>query len=74
MLCPSSEFLDKGKKDALKVATYFKDKGIEVALSSPYRRAIDTIKPFVETNNMNIELIEDFRERKYEYCYKVNNK
>lgn len=70
MLCPSSEFLDRGKKDALKVVTYFKDKGIEVALPSPYRRAIDTIKPFLETNNMDVELVEDFRERKVD-SYRV---
>lgn len=60
---------DKGKKDALKVATYFKDKGIEVALSSPYKRAIDTIKPFTDANNINVELIEDFRERKVDSCW-----
>ncbi|SMC22214.1 2,3-bisphosphoglycerate-dependent phosphoglycerate mutase [Clostridium acidisoli DSM 12555] len=45
------------------------DKGIEAALSSPYRRAIDTIKPFVETNNMKVELVEDFRERKVDSCW-----
>ncbi|QAT39860.1 histidine phosphatase family protein [Clostridium sp. JN-9] len=60
---------DRGKKDALKVAAYFKDKGIEAALSSPYKRAIDTIKPFIDTNNMNVELVEDFRERKVDSCW-----
>ncbi|SMC22178.1 2,3-bisphosphoglycerate-dependent phosphoglycerate mutase [Clostridium acidisoli DSM 12555] len=65
----SRPLTDKGKKDALKVATYFKDKEIEVALSSPYRRAIDTIKPFVETSNMKVELVEDFRERKVDSCW-----
>lgn len=60
---------DKGKKDALKVATYLKDKGIEAALSSPYKRAVDTIKPFVDTNSMTIELVKDFRERKIDSCW-----
>lgn len=60
---------DKGKKDALNVATYLEDKGIQVALSSPYKRAIDTIKPFADINNMNIELVEDFRERKVDNCW-----
>lgn len=60
---------DKGKKDALKVADYLKDKNIEIALSSPYKRAIDTIKPFTDANHINIELVEDFRERKIDSCW-----
>jgi 2,3-bisphosphoglycerate-dependent phosphoglycerate mutase len=60
---------DKGKNDALKVAAYLNDKEIEVALSSPYKRAIETIKPFVDTNNMKVELVEDFRERKVDSCW-----
>ena len=60
---------DKGKNDTLKVATYLNDKNIEVVLSSPYKRAIDTIKPFIYTNKMNIELVEDFRERKVDNCW-----
>jgi len=60
---------NKGKNDALKVATYLNDKNIEVVLSSPYKRAIDTIKPFIDSNKMSIELIEDFRERKVDSCW-----
>lgn len=60
---------DKGKKDALKVADYFKDKGIDAALSSPYKRALDTIKPFTDINNMGIELVEDFKERRVDSCW-----
>lgn len=60
---------DKGKNDALKVTTYLNDKDIEVVLSSPYKRSIDTIKPFTYRNNMNIELVEDFRERKVDNCW-----
>lgn len=60
---------DKGKNDALKVETYLNDKDIEVVLSSPYKRSIDTIKPFTYRNKMNIELVEDFRERKVDSCW-----
>ncbi len=60
---------EKGKKDALKVATYLNDMDIEVALSSPYKRAVDTIRPFIDTNNMSVELVENFRERKVDSCW-----
>ena len=60
---------DKGKKDALKVSDYLSNKNIEVCLSSPYKRSIDTIKPFLNTNNLDIEIIDDFRERKVDNCW-----
>ncbi|OPJ56627.1 2,3-bisphosphoglycerate-dependent phosphoglycerate mutase [Clostridium oryzae] len=65
----SRPLTEKGKEDALKVAAYLKDKDIEAAFSSPYKRAIDTIKLFVDKNNMKVELIEDFRERKVDSCW-----
>lgn len=60
---------DKGKKDVLKVNAYFKNKNIEVGLSSPYKRAIDTIKPFLDIDKIELELIDDFRERKIDNCW-----
>lgn len=60
---------NKGKQDALKILEYLKDKNIDVLLSSPYKRAIDTIKPFANFINKDIILIEDFRERKIDSCW-----
>jgi 2,3-bisphosphoglycerate-dependent phosphoglycerate mutase len=45
------------------VTDILRDKGIDVALSSPYKRSIDTIKPFTETINIPIKVDERFRER-----------
>ena len=55
---------EKGMRDRELVTAFLQDKGIEAVLSSPFRRAIDTIADFTEKNGFDIEAIEDFRERK----------
>lgn len=54
----------KGMKDSLLVTEFLSNRNIDTVLSSPYRRAIDTVKDFAETHNFSIETVEDFRERK----------
>lgn len=58
------ELSPKGLKDRKLVTEYLKDKNIQVALSSPFKRAIDTIKDFTDANNLPIEVIDDFCERR----------
>lgn len=60
---------NKGELDAQKVADFFKDKSIEVVLSSPYKRALDTVKPLAENFGLRIETIYEFRERKVDDCW-----
>lgn len=55
---------DKGLKDRIKVTNYLLDKKIDVVLSSPYVRAVDTVADFAKNAGLNIETIDDFRERK----------
>ena len=55
---------EKGITDRALVTAYLQDKKIDNILSSPFKRAIDTIADFAEQNGLNIETIEDFRERK----------
>ena len=55
---------EKGMNDRKLVTEYLKDKNIDVVLSSPFKRAIDTIADFAEKSNLPIHIIEDFRERK----------
>ena len=54
----------KGLTDRRLVTNYLHDKCINVVLSSPFKRAVDTIADFANTNGFEIELIEDFREQK----------
>lgn len=54
----------EGINDCRKIIELLSDKGVTKAFSSPYKRAIDTIKDFTEGLNLKINIIEDFRERK----------
>ena len=58
------ELTAKGLKDRELVTAFLSDKDIDVVISSPYKRAVDTVKHFADTNNIHMELIDDFRERK----------
>lgn len=62
----SRELSAKGMKDRKLVTRFFADRNIDIALSSPYKRAVDTIRDFTEGKGLKIELVNDFRERKVE--------
>lgn len=54
----------KGLRDRSLVTEFFADKNITAAVSSPYKRAYDTIAEFAEKNGLTIRTVEDLRERK----------
>ena len=54
----------KGKEDRKLVTEYLADKNIDVVVSSPYVRAVDTVKHFADTYGLTMVMEEDFRERK----------
>lgn len=58
------ELTQKGLRDRELVTAYLNDKKIDVVLSSPYKRAVDTVRHFADSHNLPIEMIDDFRERK----------
>ncbi len=58
------ELSSKGLEDRKLVTNFFADKRIDVALSSPFKRAIDTIKDFTDSFGLHIDIIDEFRERK----------
>jgi len=55
---------EKGMRDRALVTAFLKDKGIDAVLSSPFKRAVDTVADFAEKNGFLVETVEDFRERK----------
>lgn len=58
------ELTQKGLKDRELVTDFLRDKNIDAVLSSPYVRAVDTVKHFADVMGYNVETIDDFRERK----------
>ncbi len=60
------ELTAQGLADRKLVTAFLWDKQIDVVLSSPYKRAFDTIKEFADAKSLDIKLINDFRERKIE--------
>lgn len=60
----SRELSAKGMVDRELVTQFLADKNIEVVLSSPFKRAFDTVVHFTDSKGLNIEIIDDFRERK----------
>ncbi|EJR37905.1 histidine phosphatase family protein [Bacillus mycoides] len=54
---------EEGEIDAGNVTSLLKDKNIDVVISSPYKRAIQTVQGIANTYNLSIQLEEDLRER-----------
>ncbi len=54
----------KGLRDRSLVTEFLADKNVTAAVSSPYKRAYDTIAEFAEKNGLTIQTVEDLRERR----------
>lgn len=60
------ELTPKGMEDRKLVTDFLKEKGVNAVLSSPYKRAVQTVEHFAQVNGFAIMKIPDFRERKVE--------
>ena len=60
----SRELSPKGLQDRLLVTAFLMDKGIDAILSSPFKRAVDTVRDFAEKTGLDIVTVDDFRERR----------
>ena len=60
----SRELTAKGMADRKLVTQFLSDENIDIVLSSPYKRAVDTVAHFAVSKGLNVEIIDDFRERK----------
>ncbi|MED0991117.1 histidine phosphatase family protein [Bacillus nitratireducens] len=54
---------EKGWLDAQNITCLLKDEKVDVVISSPYTRAIQTVQGIANTYNLSIQLEEDLRER-----------
>lgn len=55
---------EKGKKDAQLMTQVMKSESIDVVLSSPYKRAVQTVEGIAKYFQLHIETVEDFKERR----------
>ena len=53
-----------GQNSSKKVSEFLSKKNISTVYSSPYKRAVDTLSDFAESLDFEINIIDDFRERK----------
>ena len=58
------ELSPKGLRDRKLITQFLADKHIDVVLSSPFKRSVDTVAHFAARHNLPITTISDFRERK----------
>ena len=56
---------EKGLNDCALVTEFLRDKKIDAVLSSPYKRAVDTVSGFAEAAGLKLQTVEDFRERRF---------
>jgi len=54
---------DNGKQQALDLAPALAELGVNALVSSPYLRAIETLRPYAEHSGLEIAVDEDLRER-----------
>lgn len=54
----------KGLEDRALVAAYLDDKGVTLVVTSPYKRAFDTVAPFARGKGLGTVPVEDFKERR----------
>ena len=66
------ELTPKGMEDRKLVTQFLADKQIDVVISSPYKRAVDTVAHFAESFGHSIRIIDAFRERKVDSCWIEN--
>ncbi|MNH80875.1 bifunctional RNase H/acid phosphatase [compost metagenome] len=60
---PEAPLIEAGEAQAVKLASFLKDRGIEYIVTSPYVRAIDTIRPLSRLAHIKIHTDERLKER-----------
>lgn len=62
----------QGELDAKKVTAIMSEKEIDLIVSSPYPRAIQTIEGIADAKNIEVKLFEELRERQLKGAYKLS--
>jgi 2,3-bisphosphoglycerate-dependent phosphoglycerate mutase len=57
------ELTAQGMEDRKMVTRFLSEKNVEVVLSSPFHRSVETVRHFADSKGLEIGIVEDFRER-----------
>lgn len=68
---PTRKLSNQGEIDAKKVTAIMNEKKIDLVVSSPYIRAIQTIEGIVDSKNLEVKVFEELRERQLKGAYKL---
>jgi 2,3-bisphosphoglycerate-dependent phosphoglycerate mutase len=68
---PDAALTKQGLDHSHSLVHYFKDKNIQVILSSPYLRAMTTVEPIAHSKQLPI--IPDYRLREFHPCADAND-
>lgn len=60
---PTAPLTEKGTQQALELAEFLTHEEIDRVITSPYTRAVDSIKPFCEQERLELTLDERLTER-----------
>ena len=63
------ELTAKGMEERHLVESLLADVQVDAVLSSPYRRAVDTVQPLADARGLAIRTVADFRERRVDSCW-----
>lgn len=63
------QLTSKGMCDRELVTEFFSRIPVDAVLSSPYKRAVDTVAQYAGKYGYRIEMVEDFRERRVDSCW-----
>lgn len=63
------ELSPKGLQDRHLVCDLLADVPVDAVLSSPFKRAVDTVAPLAESRGLPIRTVDDLRERRIDSCW-----
>ena len=58
------ELTAQGMEDRKMVTRFLSDKNVDMVLSSPFHRSVETVRHFADSKGLEIGIVEDFRERR----------
>jgi len=63
------ELSPKGLRDRHLVCDLLADVPVDAVLSSPFKRAVDTVAPLAESRGLPLRTVDDLRERRIDSCW-----